>query len=82
MERTLRLGLTSLVLILPVAEGSVEAAPPGVGLNPLRVALLRWYEAIETLATDFEVGAGPVGVAFDGANIWVVNFGSGTVSKR
>jgi DNA-binding beta-propeller fold protein YncE len=29
----------------------------------------------------FTVGTGPSGVAFDGANVWVVNFNSGTVSK-
>jgi DNA-binding beta-propeller fold protein YncE len=30
----------------------------------------------------FPVGAVPTGVAFDGANIWVANYGSDTVSKR
>jgi hypothetical protein len=30
----------------------------------------------------FTVGASPFGVAFDGANIWVTNNGSNTVSKR
>ena len=30
----------------------------------------------------FNVGASPMGVAFDGANIWVANFMSHTVSKR
>jgi len=31
---------------------------------------------------DFPVAQGPWGVAFDGANIWVANWGSNTVSKR
>jgi len=29
----------------------------------------------------FTVGTNPVGVAFDGANIWVANAGSNNVSK-
>ena len=29
----------------------------------------------------FAVGSGPTGVALDGANIWVANEGSNTVSK-
>jgi len=28
------------------------------------------------------VGTSPYGIAFDGANVWVVNQDSGTVSKR
>jgi len=34
-----------------------------------------------TLGT-FNTGAGPFCLAFDGANIWVTNYYSGTVSKR
>ncbi len=30
----------------------------------------------------FPVGTSPVGVAFDGANVWVANWGKGTVSKH
>jgi len=48
--------------------------------NPNQVAILRWYAANQTAA--FPVGSLPMGVAFDGANIWVANSGSGTVSKR
>ena len=33
-------------------------------------------------ACSFGGGSGPDGVAFDEANIWVTNGGSGTVSKR
>jgi DNA-binding beta-propeller fold protein YncE len=29
----------------------------------------------------FTVGTSPAGVVFDGANIWVTNFGSNSVSK-
>lgn len=49
------------------------------GPNPKQVALLRWYPAIATTTT-FGVGTNPAGVAFDGANIWVVNHGSGNVN--
>src|SRR5580700_9740130 len=61
---------------------SVQAHPPSAGappLNPLRVALLRWYKANTT--TTFSVGSQPYGVAFDGANIWTANLGDGTVTK-
>jgi hypothetical protein len=47
----------------------------GVSLIQSKAALLQWYRQ------DFAVGSGPSGVAFDGANIWVANFGSNTVSK-
>ena len=56
------------------------AGPPGVGVNLRKVALLQWGEAIQ--GGDFLVGTQPYAVAFDGANIWVANWGSNTVSKR
>jgi len=34
-----------------------------------------------TVLGSFTVGSAPIGVAFDGANIWVANRGDGTVSK-
>ena len=40
--------------------------------NPLQIAILHWYNA--NLTTSFAVGTEPVGVALDGANIWVTNF--------
>jgi DNA-binding beta-propeller fold protein YncE len=48
-------------------------------LNPLQVATLRWYGAISSL--QFPVETGPEAVAFDGANIWVANSGSNSVTK-
>src|SRR5579863_8737980 len=61
--------------------GAARRQPPTVTqpVNPLRVALLRWYRANTT--TRFKVGSQPYGVAFDGANIWTANFGDGTVTK-
>jgi hypothetical protein len=44
----------------------------------LQVGLFKWapYSGVS-----FPVGAMPSDVAFDGANIWVANQGSDTVSK-
>jgi len=54
--------------------------PAGVvGVNPLQVALLKWFPAYQLAA--FPVGSDPTGVAFDGADIWVTNWGNGTVTK-
>ena len=43
--------------------------------NPLQVAILHWYNANQ-VPTSFSAGFLPVGVAFDGASIWVANAGS------
>jgi hypothetical protein len=48
--------------------------------TPLEIALLKWYGANQV--TTFGVGNSPRGVAFDGANIWVANSVSDTVTKR
>ena len=48
--------------------------------NSQQIAILRWYEANQTGQT-FAVGNQPSGVAFDGANVWVTNLFSGTVTK-
>src|SRR5271157_2106152 len=47
-------------------------------LNPLQIALLHWYNA--NFTTTFGVGGSPRGVAFDGANIWLVNNSSNDVT--
>ena len=57
--------------------GGAGTAP---SLNPLQVALLRWYEANEA-GNFFSVGDGPRGICFDGANIWVANHSDDTVTK-
>jgi len=48
--------------------------------NPLQVALLHWDQANQ-VRTEFTVGSGPLGVAFDGASVWVANNLDGTISK-
>jgi hypothetical protein len=54
--------------------------PAGVvGVNPLQVALLKWFPAYQSAT--FTVGNGPNALAFDGANIWAANLGSDTVTK-
>ena len=59
------------------------AGPTGptgpAGPNTQAIALLRWYGANQT--TSFAVGSNPSAVAFDGANIWVANTLSRTVTK-
>jgi len=50
------------------------------GPNPSAVALLRWYSA--NTVTQFYAGGGaPIGVAFDGQNMWVVSNSRHSVSK-
>ena len=50
--------------------GSAAAA-----LNPMQVALLRWYSAIQTgqtyPAATYNGSRGPSGIAFDGQSLWV-----------
>src|ERR1022692_3567045 len=56
------------------------AGPQGpAGPNTQAIALLRWYAANQT--TSFPAGSQPQQVAFDGANIWVTNQYSNTVTK-
>jgi YVTN family beta-propeller protein len=51
----------------------------GVKKSPMELALRKWYGANQV--TTFAVGSSPHGVAFDGANIWVANYGSDNVTK-
>src|SRR6516162_186127 len=45
----------------------------------MQIAILHWYPA--NLTTSFAVGQDARGVTFDGANIWVTNNTSQTVTK-
>jgi hypothetical protein len=51
------------------------AGAGGPGLAEIRAALLQWYPAT------YGVGLSPEGVAFDGSNIWVANYGGNSVTK-
>jgi DNA-binding beta-propeller fold protein YncE len=87
-----RLGCALLLLVVVVVlpnrvpsaaqdasgQAGAKGAPPMV--NPLKLALLRWYKA-NTVYTMFPVGKEPIGIAFDGANIWTANWSDGTVTK-
>ncbi|MDA8326732.1 MAG: hypothetical protein M0033_11010 [Nitrospiraceae bacterium] len=73
------MGIKGKLIGLIVAFILLAMAVPGWGINDDQIALLRWYAANQT--TQFSMGADTSGVAFDGANIWVANWGSGTVSK-
>jgi hypothetical protein len=60
----------------PGQQPPANGAPP---VNPLKVALLKWFPAYRS--TSFPVGKNPLGVAFDGANIWVTNQYGVSVTK-
>lgn len=64
-------------------EGDTGAVGPPGPVNRIsdeQIALLQWYQDPGAAAT-IGVGEAPVGVAFDGTNIWVTNFTSDDVSK-
>src|SRR5579863_7335607 len=94
MKIRIVIGVSLVVVVLAMANLFVSHAQQAVGVaalppagngapplsNPLKVALLKWYQANE-VPTTFPVGKQPYGVAFDGENIWTANNGDGTVSK-
>jgi YVTN family beta-propeller protein len=59
------------------------AGPDGIYGND--VGLSDWVRKVDpvtnTVTATVTVGSNPTAVAFDGTNIWVTNYGSGTVSK-
>jgi hypothetical protein len=50
------------------------AGPSGNGLREQKAALLRWYRQ------DFSANGAPGNIAFDGTNLWVTDFSSGSNS--
>src|SRR5664280_1893628 len=78
VPRSYLLATVLLVAVTMFPSGAIAASPETP--NPLQVAILRWYPA-NTAGLQFAVGTSPIGVAFDGANIWVANSGSSTVTK-
>jgi hypothetical protein len=74
--RTLALSLGLLLFTLTSPARLLAQAPPSAELDN-NVTELRASDGVN-LGT-FPTGSYPDGVAFDGANIWVVNAGSGTV---
>src|ERR1700692_657932 len=68
--------LSAILSAIPLQSG---AQVVNSTKNPNQIAILHWYGANQT--TQFSVGNSPAGVTFDGANIWVTNVGSNTVTK-
>src|SRR5271165_5232654 len=61
-----------------VADSATRTVNWAAG-NPLKVALLKWYQANTT--THFKVGSQPYGIAFDGTNVWTANYTDASVTK-
>ena len=55
--------------------------PPGLGYNPMQIALLRWYEANQA-GIAYAVGSHPYGICFDGTNIWVATYGNNVTKLK
>jgi hypothetical protein len=64
----------------PTGPAGIQGPQGPPSPNPLQVAILRWYPANQS-GHVFAVGSAPIGVAFDGANIWVANGHSDTVTE-
>src|SRR5207253_11447517 len=65
------------VLVLVENAAQAQGGVVNSTKNPQQIAILHWYKANRT--AQFHVGTGPA--AFDGANIWVANQGSNSVTK-
>src|SRR3984893_3920579 len=58
-----------------------DPGPPGPpGIDRLQIATLHWYQANQS-GSAFTVGTSPLGVAFDGSNVWIANNRSKSVTK-
>jgi YVTN family beta-propeller protein len=69
----LKISGTGSALTFPDGTTQTTAGNPAgtVGVNPLQVALLKWFPAYQSSSTFSVEGAVPTGVAFDGTNIWL-----------
>src|SRR5438132_13317344 len=84
MSKSIRLAVLSVLAVSLLPASTPVQVTPSIGVtnstkNPLQIAILHWYDANQT--TTFTVGTEPIGVAFDGANMWVANVASNNVSK-
>ena len=64
----------------PTGSTGAQGPAGAVGPNRAAIAIRRWYPANLSNA-QFAVGSGPLNVAFDGANIWVVSNSDASVTK-
>lgn len=65
---------------LTFADGTTQTTAGSPPVNPLRTALLKWFPAAQPPAT-YNVGYMPLGLVFDGVNIWVASEGTGMITK-
>lgn len=62
-------------------QGPAGASGASIRISKAQIAQLKWYEDPARAVTFPTSGAGPVGLAFDGSNVWVANSLSDSVSK-
>ena len=74
------IGAVPFALNAETLDGLDSSAFARIAPTTQQIALLKWYTAITGTSSTFAVGSGPEALAFDGANIWVANLGSNTVS--
>src|SRR5256885_770184 len=84
MSKSIRLAVLSVLAVSLLPASTPVQVTPSIGVtnstkNPLQIAILHEYDAKRT--STVAVGNTPAGVAFDGANMWVVNNGNNTVTK-
>lgn len=66
----------------PTGPQGPQGAPGQTTPNPLQVAIKRWYLANTNSGSAYiQTGFNACCLVFDGANIWVANTGSGSVTK-
>jgi hypothetical protein len=70
--------ITSSGNTLRISAAATGSSSPSV--NPLQVATLHWY-GVNQSSDDTSAGLNPCGIAFNGAHLWVSNYGGDTVSK-
>jgi hypothetical protein len=63
----------------PIGPQGPKGDPGTTVFNPQAIALFKWYAAG---SQRFSAGFRPVAAAFDGANMWVVNYGANAVLLR
>ena len=63
-----------------ITQGTADGRYARLSPTTQQIAMLKWYAAISTTWSNFGVGDTPIGIAFDGANMWVTNANSNTVS--
>src|SRR5258708_36571299 len=80
MSRVLRtIVLTTVVFILALLQSFAQGGVVNSTKNAQQIAVLHWYGANHT--TTFSVGGFAMGIAYDGANIWVPSETNSSVMK-